>query len=99
MGVFPLADTMIRCSVASWSRDHASAGASGWSNEVWWSSRSTTPRRDAAATHFPTDSLTPSDLNLRCPGTGPEIRHGRAERTSYRSAPAVSELAAGNRLQ
>ena len=99
MGVFPLADTMIRCSIAPWSRGHAPAGASGWTNEVWWSPRSTTPRRDAAAAHSPTDSLNPSDLIMRCPGTGPEIRPGRADRTSYRSAPAVLELAPGIGLQ
>ena len=99
MGVFPLADTMNPCSIAPRSRGHAPAGANGWTNEVWWSPRSMPTPRDAAAPRSPTDSLTPPDLNLRCSGTGPEIRPGGAQRTSYRSVPAVPELAAGNRLQ
>jgi hypothetical protein len=53
MGVFPLADTMIRFSVAPWSRGHTPAGANGWTNEVWWYPHPTTsPRRDAAAVHL-----------------------------------------------
>jgi len=98
MGVFPLADTLIRFSVAPWSRGHTPAGASEWTNEVWWYPHpTTTPRRDAAAAHSPT-SLNPSDPTMRCSGTGREIRPGRAGRT-YRSAPAVPELAADNGLQ
>jgi hypothetical protein len=58
MGVFPLADTMIRFSLSPWSRGNKPAGAYGWTNEVWWYPHPTTPRRDAAAAHSPT-SLNP----------------------------------------
>ena len=98
MGVFPLADTMIRFSFAPWSRGDTPAGVNGWTNEVWWYPHPTTPRRDAAAAHSPTQSLNPSDPTMRCSGTGREIGPGRAGR-SYRMAPAVPELAAGNGLQ
>ena len=107
MGVFPLADTMIRYSAAPWTRGNIAAGANGsanhgstpngWTNEVWWYSHPTNPRPDIVASHSPT-SLTPSDPTMRCSGTGRPIRPGRAGR-KYRSAPAVPELAAGNRLQ
>ena len=107
MGVFPLADTMIRCSVAPWSRGQSIACATEWT-EVWWYPHPTTPRRDAAAAHSPTDSLKPSDLIMRCFGTdrtpratpaGGDIRPGRAGRTWYRSASAVPEFAAVIALQ
>ena len=99
MGVFPLADIMIRFTVAPCSRGHGSVGANGWANEVWWYPHPTTnPRRDAAAVHSPTDYLTLSDPIMWCPGTGRAIRSGPAGR-SYRSAPAVPELATSNRLQ
>ena len=58
MGVFPLADTMIRFTGTPWSRGNTPAGANGWTNEVWWYPHPTTnPRRDAAAAHSPTDSF------------------------------------------
>jgi len=98
MGVFPLADTMIRLSGTPWSRGDTPAGANGWANEVWWyPDPTTTSRRDAAAATSPTDILNPSDLTMRCSGTGREIRPGRPG--TYRSAPAGPELATGNGLQ
>ena len=87
MGVFPLADTMIRCSDARWSRGHAPAGANGWTNEVWWYADPTTPRR-AAAAYSPTDPLKPSDPIMRCSAPG-----------SCWSGFAVPGFAAGNELQ
>jgi len=109
MGVFPLADTMIPFSDLPWSRGAAHAGASGWSNEVWWyADRPMPPRPDAAPVHSPNDSLTPTDMITRCSGTGPgpravrasgHLRAGRTGRPSYRTASAVPELAAGNGLQ
>jgi len=99
MGVFPLADIRIRFSMTPCSRASASVGANGWTNGVWWYPHPTTaPRGDAAAAHSPTDSLKPSDPTMRCSDTGRHIRPGHAGRT-YRSAPAVPELAAGNGLQ
>jgi hypothetical protein len=73
MGVFPLADTSIRCSDAFRSRGHARAGANGWAadgwiNDDWWYPDPTTPRRAAIAIHSPTDSFIPSDLIMRCVG-------------------------------
>jgi hypothetical protein len=88
MGVFPLADTMIRCSDAPWSRGSQAATAEGWTNEGWWYAHPTTPRRDAAAAHSPTFALTPSALITRC-----------SDRWTDRSAVAVTEFAAGNDLQ
>ena len=98
MGVFPLADTMIRFSVPPRARGNTSADSNGWTNEVWWYPHpTTTPRRDAAAAHSP-NSLTLSDPMMRCSGTGRDTGPSRAGRTSRR-APAGSELAAGNGLQ
>lgn len=91
MGVFPLADTMIRFSNAPWSRGNMAAGASGWTNEGWWYPHSPpNARRDAAAVHSPTELSLPSALNPRCFGTG---------RLSSGAAPAALAFAAGNRLQ
>src|SRR5688572_29612304 len=89
MGVFPLADTSIRCFDAFRSRGHAHAGANewtddgwtanGWTNEDWWYPDPTIPRRAAIAIHSPTDSFIPSDLIMRCFGTGRIAREERGD--------------------
>ena len=88
MGVFPLADTSIRCFDAFRSRGHGHAGVkewtadgwtlNGWPNEHWWYPHPTTPRR-AIAIHSPTDSFIPSDLIMRCVRTERIAREARED--------------------
>jgi hypothetical protein len=96
MGVFPLADTMIRCSVSPWPRGTAPAGAKEWNNEVWWYPHPTTTRGNAAAVPSPTDSLNPSDPTCGAPAPA---KSGRAGPVVRIGAPAVPELAVGTGLQ
>ena len=99
MGVFPLADTMIRFSNVPWSRGGMHAGANGWTNEVWWyAHRTTTPRRDATAVHSPTDSLIPTDVTVWCSGTAPRPRPLPARDPAARRGSYVSDRPGSPRI-
>jgi hypothetical protein len=96
MGVFPLPDTMRSVSPSSpRGAGNAHVRTNGWTAEVWWShDPMPRSRHSAAPAHY---SARPhhSTVTRRAPPTDPACV---GVRTSGR-IPAVSVVAAGNRLQ